>query len=1013
MTLSFQLPDEFILPYVGSQPKWGPIGYVTYKRTYARPIKRRALYDRHINLAVQAGARVVEAGEEPRSTEEYWLTCVRVVEGTFSILYDHCRKLQVPWDDEKGLRDAREMFRLMWEFKFLPPGRGLFVMGSPIVEKKGAGALNNPLDESTLVMTRDFGWVPLHVIEGQRVSILTSTKLYGRDETNSASQSKWVEADISVGEMQPCVEITFIDDFRQERKVVASENHRWFKKDNPSSNWERVTSLELSVGDRVPIVLPRFQAEPNKEAMKHGLFFGDGTRSNGLLCQFDDSVHLLGDLFQGYEIHDGPSGGRSIRGCPLGWGQIPTKIDRSQSSYAIGFLMGYFAADGCVTEEHCAPKLSSARSDELAEVREMFERLGIRTTQIVGGERSTNFSESCEIFSFKLNKHDLWPEFFLKRSHREKYERHMAGISRKTEKRVASITSIVPVGERRVICATVPHYEQFVIEGFILTSNCAFVSTKDIDKDFAEPFCFLMDFSALGVGVGGDTRGAGKVVIVRPHVEMGWSFRVDDTREGWVLLLRTVLNAFVGKGSLPGNIDYTGSRAKGAPLETFGGTASGPEALVSLIDDLCIMLRDREGVPITSADIVDIFNLIGRCVVAGNSRRSAEIMFGDTMDEGFLELKDPVKYKKELASHRWASNNSVFAEVGQSYERVGRQTAKNGEPGYFWLENAQKYGRMGHGEPDWKDINALGGNPCLEQTLHQWELCTLVETFPALHVSQREYLHTLKYAYLYAKTVTLVPTHYAPTNAVLLKNRRIGCSMSGISQAISRFGRHRFFQMCETGYNYIQELDAEYSDWMCVPRSLKTTSVKPAGTTSLLPGQTPGIHDPISEYYHRVIRFSKDSWIVSRLRASGYQCIDLDEAKEPNTCAVYFPVKVDGFDRAESDVSMWEQLERAAQMQHHWADNQVSVTVKFDPEREGKDIPRALEYYQTRLKGVSFLPNREISYEHAPYQPITREEYERVTSGLLPYDLGSATHEVTDSFCDGDKCEWKPTPRDV
>jgi adenosylcobalamin-dependent ribonucleoside-triphosphate reductase len=638
------------------------------------------LYDRHLQLAELAGMRVARSGEDAKCTEEYWLTCARVVEGTFSILREYCETINVPWNEMKGIRDAQEMYRLMWEFKFLPPGRGLFVMGSPIVEKKGAGALN----------------------------------------------------------------------------------------------------------------------------------------------------------------------------------------------------------------------------------------------------------------------------------------------------------------------------------------NCAFVSTKDIDKDFAEPFCFLMDFSALGVGVGGDTRGAGKVTIIRPHFN-DEIFVVDDSREGWVALLRVVLGSFVGTTEMPRSIDYSAIRLRGAPLETFGGTASGPDALVSLIDDICILLMNRVGKEITSVDIVDIFNLIGRCVVAGNSRRSAEIMFGDTTDEAFLELKDPTKFKKELDSHRWASNNSVFAEVGQSYEKIGAQTAKNGEPGYFWLENAQKYGRMGHGAPDWVDANAIGGNPCLEQTLHQWELCTLVETFPALHDNQEQYLNTLKYAYLYAKTVTLVSTHYPPTNAVLLKNRRIGCSMSGIVQAIKKFGRRAFFEMCDVGYNYISELDAEYSDWMCVPRSIKRTSVKPSGTVSLLPGQTPGIHNPEAEYYWRVIRFAKDSYIVSRLRGAGYTCIDIDEAKEPNTCAVYFPVKIDDFDRAESDVSMWEQLELAAQMQHHWADNQVSVTVKFDPATEGKDIPRVLEYYETRLKGVSFLPNSELSsYEHLPYQKITKDEYERAIASLLPYDLSESTHEVTESFCDSSACEWKP-----
>jgi adenosylcobalamin-dependent ribonucleoside-triphosphate reductase len=549
------------------------------------------------------------------------------------------------------------------------------------------------------------------------------------------------------------------------------------------------------------------------------------------------------------------------------------------------------------------------------------------------------------------------------------------------------------------------------LKGGAALNNCAFVSTDAIDLDFAAPFCFLMDMSMLGVGVGGDTRGAGKVVVQSQAIAPGEHFVVEDNRESWVELLRTVLNSFMGRAVMPEHVDYSLVRPRGAPIDTFGGTASGPEVLADMVSDITALLRRREGQPIASSDIVDIFNLIGRCVVAGNARRSAEIMFGDPTDEAFLELKDPTKYQDELNRWRWASNNSIWAEVGQSYRKVGAQTAKNGEPGYEWLENARKYSRMGRGDPDWKDHRAAGGNPCLEQTLESFELCCLVETFPGFHKNEDEYLHTLKYAYMYAKAVTLVKTHDNRTNSVLLKNRRIGCSMSGIVQAKKKFGTRRFFNMCECAYDYIQELDEEYSDWLCIPRSRKTTSVKPSGTVSLLPGPyqvTPGIHYPKSRYYMRVIRFAKDSWMTDRLRASGYTCIDIDEEKEPNTCAVYFPVEIHDFDRSEDEVSMWEQLELAAAMQHHWADNQVSVTVTFDRDKEGHDIPRALELFETRLKGVSFLPRDDSQYDHMPYQTISKKQFEEAVARITPLDLTEAVHESTDSFCDNDTCTWKP-----
>ena len=108
-----------------------------------------------------------------------------------------------------------------------------------------------------------------------------------------------------------------------------------------------------------------------------------------------------------------------------------------------------------------------------------------------------------------------------------------------------------------------------------------------------------------------------------------------------------------------------------------------------------------------------------------------------------------------------------------NYKKVANQTAKNGEPGYVWLENIKAYSRINNG-PDWKDKRAVGTNPCVEQSLESYELCTLVETFPNNHENLDDFLRTLKFAYLYAKTVTLGKTHWAESNKVVLRNRRIG-----------------------------------------------------------------------------------------------------------------------------------------------------------------------------------------------------------------------------------------------
>ena len=657
--LSFNLDNKFILRYIGKQPDWGPLGYVTYKRTYSRSLA--SLYERHMELGLGAGLE---------KAEEFWLTLTRVVEGTFSIIKDHCRALRLPWNEPHSQSMAQEMFTLMWKFKFSPPGRGLWIMGTPVVSKVGGAALN----------------------------------------------------------------------------------------------------------------------------------------------------------------------------------------------------------------------------------------------------------------------------------------------------------------------------------------NCAFVSTAGIDYDFTKPFTFLMDMTMLGVGVGADCKGAGTVNLVPPAEGLGDTHYVQDSREGWCDALDLLLKSYITGQKIP-LFNFSLIRARGTALQTFGGTAAGPAVLQDLFTDIKTLLDRSVYGAITSGVIVDLFNLIGKHVAAGGARRSAEILFGESKDELFMDLKNPEINKKDLESHRWASNNSVFCSVGDSYRGIAKRIAKNGEPGIIWLDNAQAYGRMSD-DKNWKDEFAGGANPCLEQTLESGELCCLVETYPAHHENLKDYQHTLKYAYLYAKAVTLVPTHNQYTNAILLRNRRIGCSMSGITQAIAKLGMRKFINWCDKSYQFITENDYEYSRWLCVPPSIKTTSVKPSGTVSLLCGATPGIHYPVSEYYYRVIRFDSASSLLYQLKEQGYTCVEIE--KEPHTTAVYFPVKEKDFTRSESQVSMWEQLELAATLQAHWADNQVSVTVKFDKD-EGKDIEKALEFYETRLKGVSFLPKETGIYEHAPYQPITKEQYLEAIARLSTRAiLGGA--EVEDKFCDSDKC---------
>jgi adenosylcobalamin-dependent ribonucleoside-triphosphate reductase len=535
-------------------------------------------------------------------------------------------------------------------------------------------------------------------------------------------------------------------------------------------------------------------------------------------------------------------------------------------------------------------------------------------------------------------------------------------------------------------------------------NNCAFVSTKHMLEpgDEVLPFTFLMDMSMLGVGVGFDTEGAGAPVY-EPRIDDTWTHTVGDSREGWVAALEILLRGFLQPdGTIPSGWDMSEIEAHhpaGTPI-SFGGVSSGSGPLVQMLVDIENLLWKRAGSVVSSVDVVDLMNIIGVCVVSGNVRRTAELGLGYADDLDFVQMKDNDLWPQEVRSHRWAANLTVRVSVGDDYTSLGRVKQSMEMPGFFWLDNARSYGRMDN-MPDDADAEAEGTNPCSEQTLEDHELCCLVELYVANHDDYFELERTIKFAYLYAKTVTLVPTHNERTNAVMLRNRRIGVSMAGITQAITKFSLGRFRTWLDEGYAYIGRLDIAYSRWLCVPLSIKKTSVKPGGTVPLLCGATPGIHWPESEYYWRVIRFAADSVQLQELVAAGFRAYVLKN--EPNTVAVYFPVKEAHFSRSKYNVSMWEQLEIAAMMQAHWSDNQVSATITFKPE-EAKDIPYALSLFDTRLKSISFLPlGGGAEYAHAPYQTMTAEEYEAEITRLKPIKATN-TDATNDKFCDGDSC---------
>ena len=547
--------------------------------------------------------------------------------------------------------------------------------------------------------------------------------------------------------------------------------------------------------------------------------------------------------------------------------------------------------------------------------------------------------------------------------------------------------------------------------------NCAFVSTNEMTKaNPAKPFGFLMEASMLGVGVGFDDKGADKGFEIYEPKE-SQEYVIPDTREGWQESTVALINSYLKPDQKILEFNYEQIRPYGAPIKIFGGTAAGPDPLIKLHNQIRAMFTGRAGEKVTRRDLADIGNMIGVCVVSGNVRRSAELLIGRIDDEEFLNLKNPEKfpernsYDPKAPGWAWMSNNSVEVSVGTDFGPIVDGIVRNGEPGVIWMDLSRKYGRLADGVNN-KDHRVVGYNPCAEQSLESFEMCTLVETYLNRHESLEDFKRTLKFAYLYAKTVTLLPTHWEETNAIMQRNRRIGTSISGVANFADNRGMHVLRDWMNEGYEVIRGYDQTYSEWLGIRESIKMTTVKPSGTVSILAGESPGVHWTAGgKFFMRAIRFANNDPMLPLFKMAQYRVEPASESPE-TTSVVFFPIASEAA-RSEKEVSIYEKMALAAQAQRYWSDNSVSVTVTFDVEKESDAVGTALHMYDGQLKTVSFLPMGNHVYPQMPYTQITEEEYK--SEGLMklfPIDFsgvyaGMASDAIGEAYCTTDACEIK------
>ncbi len=542
--------------------------------------------------------------------------------------------------------------------------------------------------------------------------------------------------------------------------------------------------------------------------------------------------------------------------------------------------------------------------------------------------------------------------------------------------------------------------------GLLSLQNCAFTTVDSI-----RAFTWAMDALMLGSGVGFNIQReyiyqlpkVKKVKIIRDETNDA-DFIVPDKREGWIKLLELVLKSHFETGE-----SFTFStvlvRGKGTLIKGFGGVSSGPEELCSGIAEINKILNNRAGKKIRPIDALDIMNVIGSIVVAGNVRRSAEIALGDADDLQYLSSK---RWDLgNIPNYRAMSNNSVVCnDINVLPEQFWDGYKGNGEPfGLINLNLSRKIGRLN--ETQYPDPDVAGYNPCAEQSLAPYETCCLAEIFLPNISSIDELKKVATYLYRINKHSLALDCHLKETEAIVHKNMRMGIGVTGYLQATEKQK-----SWLSDVYLYLREYDKEYSKKHGFPNSIKLTTVKPSGTLSLLAGVTSGVHPAYSKHYLRRIRIASNSPLANLCVKNGYHSEyqrNFDGTDDKNTVVVSFPCMVPEGTILAKELTAVEQLEYVKKLQTEWSDNAVSCTVYYKKEELDSIKSWLKQNYNDGVKSVSFLLHNEHGFKQAPLEEITEEEFNKYSQLVKPILSGEIKEDdMLDSFeCVGGICPIK------
>jgi ribonucleoside-diphosphate reductase alpha chain len=512
--------------------------------------------------------------------------------------------------------------------------------------------------------------------------------------------------------------------------------------------------------------------------------------------------------------------------------------------------------------------------------------------------------------------------------------------------------------------------------------NCAFVPV-DSPRTFDETMYILM--CGTGVGFSVEYKYINKLPAVPEKLEKSDTvIVVEDSKQGWAKAYRELL-ALLWTGHIPA-IDVSKVRPAGARLKTMGGRSSGPQPLVNLFDFTIAKFKSAAGRNLKPIECHDIMCKIGEVVVVGGVRRSAMISLSNINDIEMAQAKAGNWW--EASPQRALSNNSVAYSRKPEMEQFIAEwkslyDSKSGERGIYNVAAAQaqaaKYGRR---DPE---IH-YGTNPCSEIILRPYQFCNLSEVVLRENDSKEQIERKVELATILGTWQSTL-TDFKYIRKIWKDNteeeRLLGVSLTG------QFG-HKFM----SGKNDLVALEAflmtlrekaravnkEESGKIGIPESAAITCVKPSGTVSQLVGVSSGMHPWHSPYYIRTVRGSKGDPISTFLKEVGIPVED--DVMKPNETYVFsFPVKAPEGAIVRNDLTAIEHLNIWLVYQRAWCEHKPSITVSVK-EDEWMEVGAWVYKNFDDVSGISFLPHSEHTYKQAPYQEVSKEEYEELLSKM-------------------------------